>query len=171
MCNPGHVHDPPTGTSPGSTRRDPTTSHTAHPSVGLAPTGTTSDCRVVACSGVAPTWPDCVPTARFSDWYFCNFHRNQTIYQIILTTWGLRTQLPAPTWQLRDRLKDNGQAGLLTSQDLLSGATEQSVATGQWEQGWVTSNLAKMVYCGLALTLAAPCQELKTGCAPVHNEK
>ena len=65
-----------------STRLGPTTSHTAHPSVGLAPTDTTPECPEIACSNVAPTSPDSVPTARFSDLYFCNFHRNQPIHRI-----------------------------------------------------------------------------------------
>ena len=82
MHEPGHVHDPPTGPSPWSARRGPTASHTAHPSVRLAPTGRTPECPGSACSDVAPTWPDSVPTARFSNLYFYNFRRNQPIHRI-----------------------------------------------------------------------------------------
>ena len=57
-------------------------SHTAHPSVGLAPTGSTPECPGSACSDVAPAWPSSVPTAWFSNLYLYNFHRDQPIHRI-----------------------------------------------------------------------------------------
>ena len=55
--------------------------------------------------------------------------------------WDLRAQLPTPMWQLHDRLPRTGQ--------------DATYHFDCPEQG---------------TPLAAPCQELKTGCAPVHNE-
>ena len=57
----------------------PATSHTR---TSLSGTRTHRHDPGVACSDVAPTRPSSVPTARFSDLYFYNSHRNQPIHRI-----------------------------------------------------------------------------------------